>query len=232
MSLHVSIADPDSLTRTRVTSDHDGSWPPEPTLITHVVAGDLAERVRRRMGVPSGAEVKLTEETAYGGTSEWTQENSTTFTVATGGREVTFHPDSSEADWVRDVTGPFDSVFARFDAWLSITERPEELFAEWFEFEAEAGRFIQYRSRADTVLTRAAVHTRRRAVHHLSLNGRGDGFGREWEMDLVAAANADGFSQVLDRRPLCYSEGLSISSSVSMKVLSEVTDYLMFGKGH
>lgn len=224
------MTDPASLTRTRVTFDRDGTWPPEPTIITHVVAGELAERIRRRLGTDQNAEVTLTEETIYGGYSEWTQENSTTFTVAAGGREVTFHPDRSELDWVADVQHAYDSVFARFDAWLSVAERPEEIFAEWFAFEAESGRFVQYRSRPDTILSRTAGRRRCRSVHQLSLNGKGDGFGREWELDFVAAADANGFSQVLDRIPLCYESGLAISPTVARTILFELTDRLMFGR--
>lgn len=83
-ALDPSLSDPSSFAHTRVSADRTGTWPPEPTEVTHILDGALAARVRRRLSETDTAEVKLTELTVYGGYSEYTQENSTTFTVACG----------------------------------------------------------------------------------------------------------------------------------------------------
>jgi hypothetical protein len=226
--LHESLTDPASFEGTKVSYDDSDSWPPAPTEITHILAGALADRVRRRLGAPDESTVTLTELTTYGGT-DWTQENDTLFTIACGTTAVEFHPKSSTADWRQDAPLGYDSVYARFDAWLQVAERPAELFAEWFEFEAEAGRFVQYRSKPDTILTRVAAERFYRP-DHVTLIGAGDGFGRLWELDIVAPADANGFSKVYDHMTLCYAEGVTLSDDVARAVLTEITDQLMPGR--
>lgn len=232
MSIDPSLTDDDSFARTRVSSDETGTWPPAPTVITHTLAGALADRVRRRFGSSESEEVRLTETTTYGGYSEWTQENSTEFTVTCADRSVTFYPESSTADWRYDA-GKFgaDSVFARFDAWLAVAERPTAIFAEWFEHDDEAGQVVRFRARPDTILTRAAKE-RQRSTHRISLTGSGDGTGREWTLDVVAAPDDTGFQRILERFTLCYAVGMTVSDDVAREVLSILTDDLFPGREH
>lgn len=224
--LHPSLTAEKSYRRTTVTVDESDHWPPAPTVIRHTLAGELADRVRARFA--ASGPVFLTETTTYGGT-DYTQENATDFVVECGGHRQEFYP-TGTADWRQDVgTSWADSVFARFDTWLQVAERPPELFAEWFQFEAEAGQFIQYRSIPGTALTRAAKghehHT-----HHLSLTGAADGAGRVWTLDLVAPADAHGFSRVFTRFHLGHHDGLALTADAARSLLATITDKLMPGK--
>lgn len=228
-----SLTADSSFERTRIEADSSGSWPPEPTIITHVLAGTLADRVRNRFGAVAGEKVTLVETTTHGGYSEWTQENSTEFTVAVGEASRTFYPDSSTADWREDAGRSWaDSVFARFDAWLAVAERPSELFNEWFEHEEESGQVVRYRARPDTILTRA-VNARRRGIDHVSLTGVGDyGTGRLWTLDLVEPADSTGFQSIRNRFTLDYAVGMTISDDVARTVLESLADALFLGQGH
>lgn len=231
-TLDPSLTDDSSFARTRIEADASSHWPPSPTIITHVLGGALAERVRTRFGVDADEKVTLTETTIYGGW-EYTQDNVTEFTVKAGTHSQTFYPDSATADWREDAgTTWADSVFARFDAWLAVAERPSELFAEWFEHEAEAGQVVRFRARPDTILTRVAQH-RRRGVDHVSLTGVGDhGTGRLWQLDLVAPVDADGFQAIRDSFILDYAVGMAMSEGVACTVLEAIADQLLPGQEH
>lgn len=65
-------------------------WPDEHE--TYLVTGDLADKVRAKLG--QSEEVFTTEHTMYGGYSEYTQENSYTFTLSCGKSEIEFGSDS------------------------------------------------------------------------------------------------------------------------------------------
>lgn len=229
-SLDPSLTDDSSYIATRVSSDVTDTWPPAPTVVAHTLGGALADRVRRRFTCDEGAEVKLVETTTFGGYSEWTRENSTEFTVTCDSRTVTFHPRGGEVDW-RDEAGKSwaDSVFARFDAWLAVAERPSALFAEWFELEDEASQIVRYQARPDTILTRAAQE-HDYAVRSLSLTGVGDSYGRTWTLDFIAAPDDTGFQKILRRFTLCYAEGLTISDRVAREVLTVLTDDIFPGR--
>lgn len=230
IAIDPSLTADESFTRTRITADEGSNWPPQPTIITHTLGGVLADRVRRRLRADENEQVRLTESTTYGGYSEWTQENSTEFTVECAGTAVTFHPQSGTADWRNDAGNSYaDSVFARFDAWLAVAERPSELFAQWFAHDDEAGRIVRYRALPDTILTRTAQE-RHGGVGHLSLTGSGDGYGREWELDLVAKPTSTGFLPILERHTLTYAEGLTITDSVAREVLTVIADDFLPGR--
>lgn len=228
-TLDPSLTDDDSFERTRIEADSDGTWPPEPTVITHILGGALADRVRRRLGADDREEVRLIETTTHGGYSFYTQEHSTEFTIKTDTRSETFYPNSSTADW-RDDAGKSwaDSVFARFDAWLAIAERPAALFAEWFEHDEESGPVVRFRARPDTTLARTAKE-RHNWVHHLSLTGISDGHGRRWRLDFVAAPDSTGFQQIIERHPEFYADGLTISDDVARAILEAIGDRILPG---
>lgn len=233
ITLDPSLTADSSFERTRIEADSDSSWPPEPTIITHILGGALAERIRNRFGADVNDTVTLVETTSYGGYSEWTQENATEFTIKVGDDSQTFYPDSGTADWREDAGRSWaDSVFARFDAWLAVAERPAELFAEWFEHEEESGQVVRYRARPDTIVTRAA-NARRRGIDHVSLTGAGDyGTGRIWTMDLVDPADSTGFQAIRDQFTLEYAVGMTISDDVARTVLEAIADTLFIGQEH
>jgi len=227
--LHPSLTAPESFARTTLTVDESGDWPPSPTVITHVLDGALAERVRRRVGAPADARVTLTETTIYGGYSAWTQENNTEFTVECDCRKVTFYPHKSTADWRDDAGKPWsDSVFARFDAWLAAAERPMELFDDWFEFEAESGNVVRYRARPDTILSRAATENTWMTAS-MTLTGDGDGYGRGWYLDLFAAPDEGGVAVKLRTFILDYASGMTVNPEVAEVIVTDLTDQLMLG---
>lgn len=127
--------------------EDDTSWPPPPAVAKYRVEGTLAARVQNYF--QSDKAVYLESETTYGGYSEWTQENETEFTVRCGNESITVTPDASETDW--NPSDRYDSVYARFDAFLAAYERPVELFNEWFSLdEAQEG----FNVRPDTILSR------------------------------------------------------------------------------
>lgn len=231
-TLDPSLTDDSSFERTRIEADASSSWPPDPTIITHVLGGALADRVRNRFSAGADEQVSLVETTIYGGW-EYTQDNATEFTVTVGDDSQTFYPESATANWREDAGASWaDSVFARFDAWLAVAERPAELFAEWFDLEAEAGQVVRYRARPDTILTRAA-RARRRGIGHVSLTGVGDyGTGRIWELDLVAPKDSTGFQRIIDRYTLDYAVGMTISADVARAVLESIADTLFLGQEH
>lgn len=123
-----------------ISSTGPGGWDREESdVVVSKVTGTLRERVLRRFGIDSG-DVTITGETCYGGYSEYTQENSKDFTVASGEHEVVFIADS-ESDSIESGYGL--SVFARFNDWLRAAEAPNELFAEWFPTPPdEDGRYV------------------------------------------------------------------------------------------
>lgn len=123
-----------------ISSTGPGGWERgESDVVTSKVTGALRERVLRRFGLDTG-DVTITEETYYGGYSEYTQENSKDFTVTSGDHKVVFFADS-EDDSIESGYGL--SVFARFNDWLRAAEAPSELFAEWFPTPPdEDGRYV------------------------------------------------------------------------------------------
>lgn len=230
-TLDPTLTADESFERTTITADASNDWPPAPTVIRHTLAGALADRIRQRLGAEPHDEVALAETTYHGGYSEWTQEHNTEFTVTCGIATRDFYPRTT-ADWRQDAGKAYaDSVFARFDAWLAVAERPAEIFNEWFEHSEESRLVVRYIARPDTILARTAKD-RFYATDHVSLTGVGDGFGREWRLDLVAAPDDSGFARILDRHTLCYAEGLTISPEVALAVLAEITDTLMPGKSN
>lgn len=228
--------------RTRYTEDDegDGSWPPPPSITVHSVKGNLAERVRRRFGADSKATVTLTEETWYGG-YECTQENSTEFVIECAGHRVEFHPDRSEIQWHDELSRPEsiqDSVFARFDAWLSAAERPDELFAEWFDDTVETcDWWVKYDARPDTMLWRAAhqhAHYKLGSVQLFKhpVGGYADrslklgsGVESEWILRFIETADGRGFRAV---RSQTYLRGLP-PEPTNRQFLESVTDLLLVG---
>ena len=91
------------------------------------VKGTLRQRVLDRLGVADG-KVAIHEETHWGGTSEWTQENDHDFWISCGDERIHFPSEPSEG------RGGFESgssVFARFQDWLRAGEEPEAVLAEW-----------------------------------------------------------------------------------------------------
>lgn len=105
----------------------NGSWPPAPLIVKNEVRGMLADRIRNKLGVKR-RRVFIIEETCYGGYSEYTQENSTWFTVECGKRSFEFHPPGDHDSWT-SLPGN-STVFARFQFWLRSSEDPEQLWAE------------------------------------------------------------------------------------------------------
>lgn len=228
--LDPSLNADESFERTRISHDTTDSWPPEPTVVTHAIAGELADRIRARLRAASDEAVTLTETTTEGGYSSYTREISTDFTITAGGREQTFYA-SGQADWREDLNrGIAESVYARFDAWLNAATRPEQLFADWFEFDAEQGSVVRYRSKIETQLIRAAF-THRAYTHRLTLTGvAGDG-GRTWELDFVTDPQIDEASpKVIAKFRLGHIEGLAVSRGVQQRLLEAITDRLMPGR--
>lgn len=225
--LDASLTDARSYTDSQVSENESSVWPPDPTIITHRLAGTLLDRVRRRFTAPL-SDATLTETTVYGGYSEWTQENSTEFTFACDGREVTFTPDSSPTDWRADADTRHDSVFARCDAWLAVAERPGELFDEWFGLSEQSGSSVRYLAHPDTIVTRSARRVRS-STARVTLTGISDGSGCSWTLSLVQAADSTGFRRLLDNHLLCYTPGLTLTTEVAREVLGEVSDVLFLG---
>ncbi|SDH33582.1 hypothetical protein [Microbacterium sp. 77mftsu3.1] len=229
--LDPSLNADESFERTRISYDTSDAWPPEPTVITHTLAGELADRIRARLGAAPDDNVTMTETTTEGGYSSYTREIATDFTVTAGDRAETFYADS-QADWREDIGRSFaDSVFARFDAWLNAATRPEQLFADWFEFDEESGPVVCYRSKAETQLVRAAfmhrVHT-----HRLALTGVADGQGRVWELDFITdPQTADRTPKVIHRFRLGQVDGLTVNRDVQQHLLEKITGRLMSGRG-
>lgn len=91
------------------------------------VEGDLAERVRARVGAGSTAPVYITETVVSGGYSEWTQENDHYFKVECGLVTKEFEPYNvyDVGDFLGISAYSNKSVYAQFDEWLS--ETPERL---------------------------------------------------------------------------------------------------------
>lgn len=226
-----SVLDPAALAKTRVEADDSDVWPPSPTVVTHHVTGHLADRIRGRLNAPAGSAVTLRETTSYGGYSEYTQENSTEFEVITDVANRVFYPASGTLDWKADAQRPErirDSVFARFDAWLRVAEDPLVLFDEWFEFDDESGRLVRYRTKPDTVASRA-LRDRYGWFDHAYIDGFNDGSGRNWRMDVAGAADSRGFTPILSREELAYAEGTVMTPAVARRILEPLTDRILPG---
>jgi len=205
-----------------------------------IVSGPLADRIRGRFPVAPDAQVLMIEETESWGT-EWTQEISTAFEVRVGEWSQEFRPDNSEHVWA-DIDRPEsirDTVFARFDAWLTAGEKPEELLSEWFDADAveECDWWVRYRARPGTILWRQA---RRKAPGRLGgvslmkvpATARVDRMAKfveggrvEWQVDLLGETNEDNFTPVLRRIPLNW-----IGSTHDMReVMCALADQFMPG---
>lgn len=118
----------------------DNSWPPEPLTITREIRGVLADRIRNRLSV-SRRKVFIEEETCYGGYSEYTQENNTSFKINCGKHNIYIHPSDSEVSW--PSLGGNDSVFAKLQFWLTVGDNPESVWDNMLQFKnvAYAGTF-------------------------------------------------------------------------------------------
>jgi hypothetical protein len=69
-------------------------WPYPTSYTKSLITGELADRIRERLGVDAPAPVFLTEKCVSGGYSEYTQENDYYHTIETGGHTV-----EMEAGW-------------------------------------------------------------------------------------------------------------------------------------
>jgi hypothetical protein len=140
-----------------------GGWNPEcePDIVTYAVSDTLSSRIARRFGKPAHTPAELKHGTFYGGYSEMTQENSTSFEVVCGDASVTFHPGSGYS-----LSGT--SVYARFDAWLRAAGDPVVLLSEWLELSPDSElstaevkvHRVRARSMLDELLLAGAYHHR------------------------------------------------------------------------
>lgn len=194
----------------KTISEEGGGWNSEqPHILVSEVTGELKKRVLRRFGLKRG-KVTISEETYYGGYSEYTQENSTSFTICVGKHEVEFEAD--EGDGIENRS---TSVFARFHAWLRATEDPSALIEEWFIIEPdENGRHLV---REDTMLFKSL--RRMRYAHEFYLR-----LGDTSELNGVRVYDS-GF------RGLERLWGFTLSASSleddAQKIACAVTDYVM-----
>lgn len=92
-------------------------WPYPTEHIQFLVTGELADRVKARLGEPSEAAVFLTEDRISAGYSEYTQETEFEFEIQCGSRRVTF-------DEYSPFVGYGATTVARLAAWLEQTETP------------------------------------------------------------------------------------------------------------
>lgn len=230
MPLHPSLTSDDAIEMTTTVSMTSSGWPPAPKTITHKIGGALADRVRSRFGKDTDATVMLTEETTYGGYSYWTQDNSTVFTVTCDGATQTFHP-RSQMDWREGLTSGYDSVYARFDAWLSVMERPIELFMEWFEKASDLDGTLTFLARPESLLI-SAVNTLsyRGRVDHVTLTGVSDGYGRLWTLAGYGPADPSGERPARVEHTVEYTEGEPVTETVAKALLLDLTDRLMPGR--
>lgn len=206
-------------------SDSGGGWNSDGEASTTVyrVEGALRDRVLRRWGLDSG-EVTLEEETWYGGTSEYTQENSRTFTVRSGEREIVFYADSDSDDFEPNSIGYGDTVFARFNAWLIAAETPVDQITEWMETvpSEESGIVSRYRLNQGTILW-SRLRRHRYGITGAYVQRVGD----RTEMCLLRE-HKNGFVELVERRALGIFEGTSILS-VAPALAAEITDRYMPG---
>lgn len=215
-------------------------------LTEHAVTGVLADRIRRRLNAPATATVTLVEEVHEWGT-EWTREHSTEFTVRAGSESRRFWPDSSQADWVLDqaATTVHDSVYARFDAWLQVAERPAELVREWFEYIESWERWDRWNVRPDSILGRVLRHRHLRA-DHFSLERVPEpaatdresratfddvDFAR-WRLNAVAAPDDHGFAAIIRRYTLAEHTLSTEGPVIVPGVLVDLSDLLFVGEEH
>lgn len=157
--------------------------PEEPHLVTSVVTGNLRDR---RFGADDNAVVHIVEETAWGGMSEYTQENGTSFDVLiVGGPKVSFG-------------GDLESNIAALNEWLRAGDDPEALRDEWFESEpyeqTSDGSLRRYRAK-DEFPARRYLDNFLDEVY-LQVSGHG--------AELVGIrVLSSGFRMVANRRRLC-----------------------------
>lgn len=231
------------LTVTKRSKDAaDESWPPPPSVTVSRVTGKLSDRIRARLGAED-AEVTLAEETCYGGYSVWTQDNSTTFEVTAGERTVTFHPDSSGISW--GETHRSDSVFARFDAWLQVAERPDELFQEWFgdEPDEDCKWWQSWEAKPDTVLWNAAKPLAGRRFERIQLHRMPwdwyrhqertlDGTDqRQWSLRFIAAPDERDFREIVHQVHLYDILDIKdVEAPTHRQLLENITDEVMLGR--
>lgn len=90
-------------------------WPFPTSYRKFAIDGDLADRIRARLGEPEGTPVYLTERTESGGWSEWTQEDELYFTIECGSNTVSF-------DEYSPRVGYGATTVARLSAWLNEQE--------------------------------------------------------------------------------------------------------------
>lgn len=112
-------------------------WPPEDYTALNHVEGNLAKRVRNRLGVEDEtAPVYIEETTQYGGYSEYTQENYTSFTIHCAGYAVFVKDETNETEW--DSLYHNATVFAKLQIWLLVGETPSKLWKDSIIFEEKA----------------------------------------------------------------------------------------------
>lgn len=99
-----------------------------------VLEGQLAQRIRRRFGLPVTGQVWLKERNWQGGT-DYTRDYSTEFVVGCASAEVVFYPDSSDVWW--NPAQKHDSVYFRFNSWLEAAHSDARMWREWMD---ESGR--------------------------------------------------------------------------------------------
>lgn len=215
-------------------------------LITNTVTGPLADRVRTRVGAAPDEQVTLREEHLEWGT-DWTREFETTFTVAAGGIEVDFFPDSSQADeWIRGTHRPAtvrDTVYARFDAWLRAGDDPAGLAGTWFEPHEACDWWESWIVKDDSVLFREVRRRSPRRFEKLVLYRIPEEVARDhrariklggdfiaWRLDAIAPANGDGFRAIVTRNYFAQGDFDEWAGKISPAVLLEITDHFMVGE--
>ena len=215
-------------------------------LVTNVVTGPLAERIRARLfGLPSNP-VTITEERCEWGT-EWTREFESAFTVACGGMSQEFRPDNQESDlgWVEGASlaeSIRDTVYVRFDAWLRALDDTDALVAEWFEPYEACDWWESWTVRAGTPLFRAVSRRARGRVERVTLARVTEASTRDrhdrtkladtgrhaWRLDGIAAARDDGFREIVHREH--FERGArTVPGVIGRDVLLAITDRHMQG---
>ena len=89
-------------------------WPYPTRYVKSLITGDLADKIRERLGLEEGVPVHIVEKVISGGYSEYTQETGYEHTVEAGGYEI----ELGYSYWGNGL----ESLLK----WLDETEEPEE----------------------------------------------------------------------------------------------------------
>jgi len=114
----------DSLTFTKLSeASNEAEWPDGEAVITWLVEGPLADRIRRAVGVEEKTRVTIEEIQEDGGWSEWTQETNYSFMLLVGGRVIDFGLSPLQSLW-DTLEAPYgrETAIGKLSRWLDAAE--------------------------------------------------------------------------------------------------------------